>query len=91
MAAFRRPPLTTESLLDRLLHHTLDVGGFGVGVRFAIYRMLGGKLPFEPFVSPGFLWMGAQIVPERQALPHLSIRLGNMHMMGALCQREACP
>ena len=45
--------------------------------------MFGGKSSFELLVSPGFLWMSAQIIPERQPMPHLRLRLGHMHMMGA--------
>ena len=80
-------PLSAQqqiSLLACLPHHTFHVGRFSVGISLAICPMFGGESSFEPLVSRSFLWIGAQIVSERQPPPHLSIWLHDMHMMGAL-------
>src|ERR1700682_96403 len=83
MSACLKSAEQRTSLLDCLPHHTFDVRRFGVGISLAIRLMFGDKSSFEPLVSPSFLWMSAQIVPERQPLPHLSMRLRHMHMVGA--------
>jgi len=58
------------SLLACLPHHTFHVGRFSVGISLAICLMFGGESSFEPLISLNFLWMSAQIVRERQPLPH---------------------
>src|ERR1700733_8038034 len=75
--------VSSTSLTRCLTHHTLDIGGFGSGIGLTIRLMFGGKSCFEPLVRRRFPRMRAQIVPERQPLPHLSIRLRHMHMVGA--------
>src|ERR1700687_3174625 len=71
------------SLFDCLSHHTFDVSRFGVGISLAIRLVFGCKSSLDLLVNPNFLWMRAQIVSERRPLPHLSMRLRHMHMVGA--------
>src|SRR5262245_8722802 len=73
----------TAFLPGCLLHHACDVGGFGVGIGLTVRLMFGDELSFQPLVYPGFFRMSAQIVPERQPLPYLSLWLRDMYVMGA--------